>query len=349
MRDKVIYVNPQCFQNVSSQVVQDVLTDSKVMLETAQKAIELITDVERKYVTAGTEDIIDFDDYCDLEELVTEKFAITLDSVNKADNSGNILKKSYNYYNIAAEKIVEIFTVCIATKRDLVEVKSTLELVLGNLSSLMVNLFWDAISYNNFKYMISLGQEEEALVTYAAFDKDAALNIDTNIERWLKVNNLTIDMWCKYLLEVNNVYTVTSELYLRYPDKFRDFYNRISGSDIEDAIKDYSEFILPQDFDCIANGDIAIDEEYAQRLKDREDSHTSADLEMLISIYESNPAAYKYLYDNEEYIDVDWCLEVKAQGGINKTAMAIISNRKAEAKETSGKMPGSTGFFNSSN
>ena len=70
---------------------------------------------------------------------------------------------------------------------------------------------------------------------------------------------------------------------------------------------------------------------------------------MLISIYESNPAAYKYLYDNEEYIDVDWCLEVKAQGSINKTAMAIIANRKAEAKETSHSAQGSTGFFNSSN
>lgn len=212
----------------------------------------------------------------------------------------------------------------------------------------MVNLFWDAISYNNFKYMISIGQEEEALTTYVAFDKDATLSVDVNVEKWLKSNNLTLDMWCQYLLQINNVYTVTSELYLRYPEKFRDFYNRISGSDIEDAIKDYSEYILPQDFDCIANGDISIDEDYAQRLKDREDAHTAADLEMLISIYESNPAAYKYLYDNEAYIDVDWCLEVKAQGGINKVAMDIISARKAEAAGTAGR-PSSTDFFNTSN
>ena len=349
MRDKVIYVNPQCFQSLSSQIVMDVLSDCKSMLETAQKSIEIIKEIEERYASAGTEEFIDFDDYCDLEELIIEKFVINLDTVNKADNSGNILKKSYNYYNIAAEKLNYIFEICQATKRDLIEVKSTLELVLGNLSSLLVTIFWDAISYNNFKYMISLGQEEEALATYAAFDKDAVLNIDTNIERWLKSSNLTLNSWCKYILQINNVYTVTSELYLRYPEKFRDFYNRISGSDIEDAIKDYSDYILPQDFDCIANGDITIDEEYVKRLRDREEAHTAADLEMLISIYESNPASYKYLYDNEEYIDVDWCLEVKVQQGINKTAMAIISERKAKSKETSMGSNGSTGFFNSSN
>ena len=328
-RKKYVYLDPDCMKGLNESQITQVLNNIRGMYEGHMKVVEdIAVMLENKNISADEE--LDFEDFQNLEGVLYEMNRVF---PNKRQDTGDVceaLKSAYDYHEMSVSAMDNIFSICAGTSTDFMEIKISSELALGQVTSALTTLFWDALRYFAFTAMLEV-DKEEALTSYPDFAEDIELVVSQTLESWLIKNHIELKSFCKRLEDAMTKYSSVLDISLKYPDEYNAMVEMLEGTNASDIVRVYHAYVLPFDMNCVCTGYVD-SEEYAKRLELRGEESSETNRGLIAQVYELCKDEYKWLWDHERYIDVYWCFDVISNKGLNAALKDVLNTRAKESK-----------------